>query len=93
MIYPIVELLKKAYDQLFIWVGYLFWWHPLNRQMVKECDKGLFNPIESYKQDKEWLIEHDASKWCWLDYWCGTFRGLLVCGIIVVLIIERMVTL
>jgi hypothetical protein len=93
VIFPVVELLRKAYDQLFVWIGYLFWWHPLTRQLVKECEKGILNPIESYKRDRKWLVAHKASKWAWFDYWCGTLRGLLVCGVLIVLIIERVVTL
>jgi hypothetical protein len=93
MYFPIVDIIKKAYDRVFIWVGYLFWWHSLNRQMVRECEKGIGNPIESYRKESKWLVEHKASKWVWFDYWCGTLRGLLVCGILIVIIIERMVTI
>jgi hypothetical protein len=93
MYFPVVELIKKAYDQLFIWVGYLFWWHPMNRQLVRECEKWVGNPIKSTQKDIAWLKLHKASKWAWFDYWCGMLRGLLVCAVIVILIIEKMVVL
>jgi hypothetical protein len=96
MIFPVVELLRKAYRKLFNWMVWVLWWNPVNRTMGLELygsNMGMSNPAKGLSNELKWLKDHKVSKWVWIDYWSGILRGLVIILVVAVLIFERMATI
>lgn len=82
MLFPIFELVEKAWLSYCNFITFIVFWHPFIRQMNNEIYKLLplfckkqWDFIGAYK-----YISINSSKWARVDYIAGQFRATILLG-------------